>query len=159
MELPLLYDERGPEARLMRLMLDEVAALPPQPLGLRMPRDPRLQRLCELVLRDLSAGCRVARLGAAVGLSERSVIRLFPKETGLSFRRWQAQARLLKAYELFDARQSVTRVALELGYSSPAAFGKMFRRTLGKPPTAVFFIRICTIFIVRTVSPRWLTIW
>jgi AraC-like DNA-binding protein len=73
-----------------------------------------------------------------VGLSERSVIRLFRKETGMSFRRWHAQARLIKAYELFNDRRSVTAVAMELGYSSPAAFAKMFRRALGRPPTAFF---------------------
>ena len=137
-EIPLLYDERGTEARLMSLILDEIAAAAPQPLGLPMPGDPRLQRLCELVLENLSQPAILSRLGAAVGLSERSVIRLFPKETGMSFRRWHEQARLLKAYELFDERRSVTAVALEVGYSTPAAFTKMFRRTLGKPPTEFY---------------------
>lgn len=135
MQIPLRYDERGADARVMRLILDEIAALPPQPLGLRMPRDPRLARLCELVLRDLSAAGCIAQLGAKVGLSERSVVRLFPQETGMSFGRWHNQARLLRAFELFEGGQPVTRVALELGYSSPGAFAKMFRRTLGKAPT------------------------
>jgi AraC-like DNA-binding protein len=137
MELPALYDEKGMQGRVMNLILDEVAHLPAQPLGLRMPSDARLLRLCELVLRDLCRCDSIARLGAAVGLSERSVMRRFPKETGLSFRRWHNQARLLKAFELFDQRQSLTKVALEVGYSSPSAFAKMFRRTLGKPPTAM----------------------
>jgi len=137
MELRPDYDERGMDGRLMRLILDEIASLPAQPLGLRMPRDARLLRLCERFLGDLSTTDPIARLAAAVGLSERTVVRLFPKETGLSFARWQDQARLLKAFELFDAGQSVTRVALELGYSSPSAFAKMFRRIIGKPPSAI----------------------
>ena len=121
----------------MRLILDEIAALPAQPLSLRMPRDARLLRLCERVLGDLSASESIAELAASAGLSGRTVIRRFPRETGLSFARWQSQARLLKAFELFDAGQSVTRVALELGFSSPSAFAKMFRRALGKAPTAM----------------------
>lgn len=137
MEFPALYDLRGMPGRVMTLILDEVARLPAQPLGLRMPRDPRLLRLCELVLRDLSTAEPIARLGAAVGLSERSVMRLFPKHTGLSFRRWHNQARPLKAFELFDQGQSLTRVALDVGYSGPSAFAKMCRRTLGKAPTAL----------------------
>jgi len=137
MELPALYDQHGMAGRVMMLILDEVARLPAQPLGLRMPADARLLRLCEIVLRDLSAIDSIARLGAAVGLSERSVIRLFPKETGLSFRRWHNQARLLKAFELLDQGQSLTRVALDVGYSGPSAFAKMCRRTLGKAPTAL----------------------
>lgn len=135
MQIPLRYDERGADGRVMRLILDEVASLPPQPLGLRMPRDARLARLCGLAMRELAGAGRIAELGAKVGLSERSVIRLFPRETGMSFRRWHNQARLLRAFELFEGGQAVTRVALELGYSSPGAFAKMFRRTLGKAPT------------------------
>lgn len=135
--LPPLYDVRGMEGRLMTLILDEIALLPAQPLGLRMPSDPRLLRLCEKVLGEISKPDSIARLGASVGLSERSVMRLFLRQTGLSFRRWHNQARLLKAFELFDQGQSLTRVALDLGYSSPSAFSKMFRRTMGKPPTGM----------------------
>ncbi len=132
MDLPRLYDRAG--GRVMALLLQETARLPSRPLGLRMPADPRLARLCTLVLRDLSAQASIRKLGAAVGLSERSVIRLFPKETGLGFRAWLNQARLLKAFELFDAGRTVTSVALEVGYSTPGAFAKMFRRIMGKRP-------------------------
>lgn len=137
MKLPALYDERGMEGRVMDLILDEIARLPAQPLGLRMPSDARLLRLCEGLLEDLCTTRSIAALGAAVGLSERSVMRLFLKQTGLSFRRWHNQARLLRAFELFEKGQSHTQIALELGYSSPSAFAKMFRRTLGKSPSAL----------------------
>lgn len=137
MEIPPLYDVRGADGRVMQLIVDEVASLTPQPLGLRMPGDARLARLCEHLLADLSSSEPIATLGQGVGLSERSVIRLFPRETGLSFGRWQQQARLLKALALFDEGMGVTRVALELGYSSPGAFSKMFRRLLGASPRAL----------------------
>jgi AraC-like DNA-binding protein len=133
-ELPRLYDERGMGGRIMKLIVDEISRLPPQPLGLRMPRDPRLLRLCAPLLRDLSGGGSIAQLGASVGLSGRSVMRLFAKETGFSFRRWRQQARLLKAFELFEQGRSVTRVSLEVGYASPSAFAKMCRRALGRSP-------------------------
>jgi AraC-like DNA-binding protein len=137
MNIPRMYDERGMDGRIMQLILDEVALLRPQPLGLRMPSDARLMRLCERVLSNLSDSASITQLGVDVGLSERSIIRLFPKETGMSFGRWQKQARLLKAFELFDQGRSVTYVALELGYSSPSAFSKMFRRWMGTAPTAM----------------------
>ena len=133
MDLPRLYDRGG--SRIMGLLIDEVARLPARPLGLPMPRDARLKRLCRLMLVQLAIRPPIGRLGVQVGLSERSVIRLFPKQTGLSFRQWHNQARLLKAFELFDAGNTVGRVALEVGYSSSGAFSKMFRRLMGRRPT------------------------
>jgi AraC-like DNA-binding protein len=137
MDVKALYDERGRDGRVMQLIVDEVARLVPQPLGLRMPGDPRLARLCERMLEDLAAGTPIAERAREAGLSERSVIRLFPRETGLSLGRWQQQARLLRAFALFDEGASVTRVALELGYATPSAFTKMFRRLLGVSPRAL----------------------
>lgn len=137
MEIPPLYDERGRDGRVMRLIVDEIAGLRPEPLGLRMPTDARLARLCEILLARLSEIVSIAELGRQVGLSERSVIRLFPRETGLTFGRWQQQARLQKAFALFGEGQSVTQVALELGYAGPSAFTKMFRRTIGDTPTSL----------------------
>jgi AraC-like DNA-binding protein/quercetin dioxygenase-like cupin family protein len=137
MSIPRMYDERGMDGRIMQLILDEVVLLRPQPLGLRMPSDTRLLRLCDRVLSNLSDCTSIVQLGEEVGLSERSIIRLFPKETGMSFGRWQKQARLMKAFELFDQGRSVTYVALELGYSSPSAFSKMFRRWMGTAPAAM----------------------
>src|SRR4051812_15698531 len=102
MELPVLYDEQGTHGRVMQLLLDEIAALPAKPLGVPMPRDPRLTRVCELALRDLSGRTSVRGLCKAVGLSERNLARLFARETGLRFGQWLTQARLLKAFELFD---------------------------------------------------------
>ena len=134
MDIAPLYDERGPDGRVMRLIVDEIAATRPEPMSLRMPADPRLRKLCDRALGDLSASSSIAALGGEVGLSERSVIRLFPAETGLSFGRWLQQARLLRAFALFDEGLGVTQVALELGYSSPAAFTKMFRRLIGVAP-------------------------
>jgi AraC-like DNA-binding protein len=136
-DMPALYDVRGSEGRLVRLILDEIAALPELPLRLPLPSDARLLRVCSAALADLSKRQPIARLGAAAGLSERSVIRRFPKETGLSFGQWRKQARLLKALELIEDTRNVMRTALEVGYSSPAAFTKMFRRAMGRTPSAL----------------------
>ena len=137
MDIAPLYDERGPDGRVMRLIVDEITATRPQPMSLRMPADPRLRKLCDRVLADLAATTPIGELGGEVGLSERSVIRLFPLETGLSFGRWLQQARLMRAFALFDEGLGVTQVAMELGYSSGAAFTKMFRRLMGGAPRAI----------------------
>jgi len=134
--IPPRYDTKGPDGRLMRLIVDEVGRLRQRPLSLRLPGDKRLARLCDHLLARVDGNETIASLGRRVGLSERSVIRLFPLETGLSLHRWRQQARLMRAFALMEEGHSVTRIALELGYGGPAAFGKMFRKLAGQSPRA-----------------------
>ena len=96
------YDTAGAEGRLMRVITDEVALLRRRPLSLRLPADKRLARLCEHVLAHVDGNESIASLGHRVGLSERSVIRLFPLQTGLTLLRWRQQARLMRAFALMD---------------------------------------------------------
>jgi AraC-like DNA-binding protein len=53
----------------------------------------------------------------------------------MSFGAWRQQALLVTALPLLAEGRSVTAVALDLGYESPAAFSTMFRRLTGKPPS------------------------
>ena len=69
-----------------------------------------------------------------VGASKRTLTRLFPAQTGMSFGLWCQQRRLLRALEFLDSGYNVTAVALELGYESTSAFIAMFRRCLGETP-------------------------
>jgi AraC-like DNA-binding protein len=71
---------------------------------------------------------------AACGASARTLARLFRRETGLSFRVWRQQVRLIAALERLSAGESVGRVSAALGYRSASAFTAMFRRALGRPP-------------------------
>lgn len=69
-----------------------------------------------------------------VGASKRTLTRLFPAQTGMSFRSWRQQRRLLRALELLASGHNVTVVAQELGYENTSAFISMFRRCLGETP-------------------------
>ena len=80
----------------------------------------------------------ISRLGARVGLSERSIIRLFPLETGLTLHRWRQQARLMRAFALAEQKKAISTIAIELGYNSPSALAKMFRKVFGKSPREMF---------------------
>jgi AraC-like DNA-binding protein len=54
----------------------------------------------------------------------------------MAFGAWRQQACLLAALSRLAAGNSVTAVALDLGYDSPNAFSTMFRKALGAPPSA-----------------------
>jgi AraC-like DNA-binding protein len=137
-ELPMRYDEAGPDGRLMTLILDEIAALSPIALDLPLPRDPRLGRICRALRADPGDTRTLADWAREAGASSRTLARLFLKETGLPFAGWRQQARLLAAMAMLAAGQPITRIALDLGYDSPSAFTAMFRRALGAPPSHYF---------------------
>lgn len=135
---PLLYDEAGPDGRVMALILDELRMLPVLPLNLPMPQDPRLVKVCRAILDDPASALTLGGWSRRAGASSRTLARLFLRETGMTFGRWRQQARLLEALSRLAQGQSVTTIALDLGYDSPSAFTFMFRRALGRTPSAYF---------------------
>lgn len=122
------------DMRLLDVLLDQIAAQPRSPLSLPLPRDRRLRRVTESLLRDPGDGRDLDAWAQRAGASKRTLNRLFRRETGLSFRDWRAQCRLLHALEMISRGASVTRIADALGYQNTSAFIGMFRRALGTTP-------------------------
>jgi AraC-like DNA-binding protein len=60
---------------------------------------------------------------------------LFRQQTDLSFSQWRQRACVVLALARLASGTAVTRIALDFGYDSPAAFSTMFRRVLGQPPS------------------------
>jgi AraC-like DNA-binding protein len=134
MAIGLDYRPEGPEARVMAVILDELRALKPEPLHLPHPRDPRLRKIAEALLANPADGRALADWARAAGASERTLARLFVKETGMTFGSWRERLRLTSAIARLADGAPVTAVAYDLGYQSPSAFIVMFRRTLGDTP-------------------------
>ncbi|MFP6651301.1 MAG: AraC family transcriptional regulator [Dehalococcoidia bacterium] len=80
---------------------------------------------------DPANGRTLEAWASIVGASGRTSARLFSAETKMTFRSWQCQARLLAGIVKLAEGQSVTSVALDVGYESPSAFIAMFKRALG----------------------------
>lgn len=136
-QLPAL--EVSPRATLLsELMLDELARAPALPIRIPLPRDKRLQSLCERLLDAPGATQTLADWARQVGASERTLARLFERELGMSFGQWRQQARLAHAAPLIARGMPLARVAEELGYTSQSAFSHMFRKTFGCSPSAFF---------------------
>jgi AraC-like DNA-binding protein len=71
-----------------------------------------------------------------LGFSPRHFARVFKAETGVPFSSWHALVQVRHALVQLAAGQSVTRVAMDLGYSSTSAFIEMFKRHTGRTPGA-----------------------
>lgn len=134
MEVGLDYAPGSAGARVMAVILDELRALKPEPLHLPHPRDARLKRIAEALLADPADGRALADWAKAAGASERTLARLFVKETGMTFGAWRERLRLTTAVARLAEGEAVTAVAYDLGYQSPSAFIAMFRRSLGDTP-------------------------
>ena len=133
-ELPVQYDEDGPAGHVVALILSELRGLQSLPLQLPMPRDPRLNQLCNALL-DAPGDQRPLEAWAeTINVSARTLARRFQFETGLSFGAWRQQARVLEAMGRLGSGAPVTQVALDLGYDSVSAFSAMFRRASGASP-------------------------
>ena len=136
--LPQQYALGGREEHIMALILDEIRAVSVAPLYLPEPRDPRLLQISTAIRANPADDRTLDAWGRWVGASSRTLARLFLAETGLSFRQWQQQARLLESLVRLADGQAVTTVAAEVGYESTSAFIAMFRRVLGTTPKKYF---------------------
>ncbi len=84
--------------------------------------------------RTASPGAPPLALGAATGVGERTLSRLFRREFGTTFPQWRTQSRLHHALRLLAEDTPVTTVAHRRGWSSAGAFIDVFRRSFGHTP-------------------------
>ncbi len=129
-------DER--ERCIAALVLDELRRAAPVRLGIDLPSDPRLRRLCEALLDHPTRWTTLEEGSAHIGASARTVARLFRSELGTSFGQWRQQVLLAHALAMAAGRRPMASIAAELGYASPSAFSAMVRRTVGQPPSRFF---------------------
>ncbi|MCH7338569.1 AraC family transcriptional regulator [Acinetobacter higginsii] len=133
-DLPAEYQLGGRDDYLMRLIIEEIALMPELPLNAPLPQEPRLAALCLQLLKTPSLEDDLDQIAVQVGMSRRNFTRIFRQQTGMSFSNWRQQACLLNALTRMELGQSITSVAMELGYSSSSAFTAAFKRSLGVAP-------------------------
>ncbi len=134
------------------LLLSELRISPQIGLSLSDPEDRRLRLITESLKSNPEDNRSLACWAKMANASERTLARLFLRETGLTFAQWRQQARLLSAIAMLAQGIPVTTIAIDLGYSTPSAFGYMFRRALGSAPSEYFDDRRDRNVGERTVS-------
>ena len=138
MDVPVDYDPESRAGAVMTLIQHEIRRLPVLPLSLPHPVHETVAARCREFLRAPGIHETIDDWIATLGMSRRTFTRLFRRETGLSFVDWRQQACLISAVPRLAAGETVTAVALDLGYDNPAAFAAMFRRVLGASPSRYF---------------------
>lgn len=122
------------EQALAWLVRDELLRARPVPLGLALPGERRLRRLCEQMLAQPGRHADLEGWAAEVAASPRTLARLFREHLGTTFGQWRQQLLLAQALTLAARGRPVHLIAAELGYRSPSAFGAMVKRAVGVSP-------------------------
>ena len=133
-DMPVDYDKQGRDGTLITLLLHELASAHSLPLHIPLPQDPRLLPLCQAFVEQPDIRQSPQTWADRLHLSLRSFGRLFQDQTALSFSQWRQRVCVVLAR--LSQGESVTRIALDFGYQSPAAFSTMFRRVLGRSPSS-----------------------
>lgn len=106
------------------------------PLSLPFPENDRLKKIITYMSEHTAEQISYKKLAAKFGFSERSLNRLFQKETGMSFIKYFTIMKMLRAIELLlTGKYTITEVAFEVGYNSAPTFSNTFYKLLGQRPS------------------------
>jgi AraC-like DNA-binding protein len=124
---------RGHAARaeLLEMLLIRAAV---SPFSLIMPSDARARRAAEIIRHNLVTSPTLESISGSVGVSARTLQRLFLHETGMHLAEWRQAARMMAATETLLDGVSVAEASLAAGYASPSAFICAFQQRTGRTP-------------------------
>ncbi|MEN8411949.1 helix-turn-helix transcriptional regulator (plasmid) [Acinetobacter soli] len=120
------------------VLVEELSVMPIEELYLPTSDEPHINLLTKLISDHPDDRRTLSEWASTLAVSERTLMRIFRKETGLSFRQWRQQLHLIIAIRQLSEGNSVQRVANNLGYDSVNAFITMFKKLVGMPPTKYF---------------------
>lgn len=126
------------ERTICALILDEMRRARSLQLGLPLPREGRLRRLCEAMLDQPLRHADIEGWARHAATSARTLSRWFREELGTSYGQWRQQLLLAQALSMAARKQPMQLIAAELGYASPSAFSAMVTRAVGMPPSRFF---------------------
>jgi len=119
----------------VRLMLHELTETMDAPTFLPWPSSAMGKRVAALAFDDHQNRLSFSMLASRAATSVRSASRMFPAETGLTFKAWRQRARIVFAIDRLGRGQTIAKVSSEAGFASMAAFAFSFRQVTAMTPT------------------------
>jgi AraC family transcriptional regulator len=97
-----------------------------------------VQRARKLLLNSITEKVTLQSLAGSLGVSEFHLCRVFHDVTGMTLHGFRTEVRLRRGLEMLgDSNADLTRVALDLGFSSHSHFTDTVRRHFGSTPAAI----------------------
>lgn len=131
---PLNWEFDGRGHHVVALVLDEITRSTVLPFNLPLPKDARLRRVVDALRAQPANSKSLSDWADIANASERTLARLFRKETGLSFRQWRQNLRLTAAMNALSLGENLANAAVIAGFDSQPAFGAAFRNFFGITP-------------------------
>jgi AraC-like DNA-binding protein len=122
------------QTHLLKVFWDEMNKAPEEKLELKMPQDRRLKKIAEEWTQRYSMPPMLKDLAEHTGAVEKTISRIFKKETGLPYQEWRQQWRLQRSIELLVEGNSIGEVSHILDFSSDSAFIEFFKKHTGSTP-------------------------
>lgn len=121
--------------RALALTCSELARQPSD-VWTPMGRSEGMKRAIAYTQAHLQEDIALADAAAAAHLSERTLVRRYAEEVGMTWRQSLRRLRMIRAVELLsNEEEAIVQVALQVGYASLSAFNKAFREFSGHTPT------------------------
>ncbi len=133
--LQRLLARRDEANLLLPVLYQAMARDEAEDLILPLPANPRLKPLVDRLLHTPGDDHSLAGAAARLNLSERTFVRLFAQETGMSFGAWRTRLRVIRAAELMESGRTATEAAYHLGFYDSSALTRAFRTETGMTPT------------------------
>lgn len=132
---PINYPTQSAEARLARVVLDELCAMSSTNFSLPLPDNEQIKKIHSYLIEQENIALTVANVAEHFAMSDKTLTRLFQKELGMTFSAWHTQLKLITAISLLSEAYSTTYIAQHLGYSNDSAFITMFKRHTQQTPS------------------------
>lgn len=134
----LTHLERGeletPQRLRAEAVVFDVLAAAEQQFALQTPHADRVDPIVAALLEDPTDGRSLGEWAQLLGISERTITRMFRAHTGLSFLQWRQVLRVHHSLSLIADGHAVNEVSLKLGYAQPSTFIASFKRVMGITP-------------------------
>lgn len=102
-----------------------------------MPRNKALLELATQILTEPATPVHLSDWSDRLQISEKTLTRIFIRETGLNFRTWYNILKMKTALNELESGKNVTEVAFNCGYNSISAFIASFKKYYGETPSQI----------------------
>jgi AraC-like DNA-binding protein len=132
------YPRKGPDSRLVEVLLERLSAVRQEPVYLPQLIDRHARAFGALMFANPAERRPLPALAKELGVGLRTLERAFNADAGMSVGAWVQQLRLVLALEMLAGGTRVGDAAFRVGYDNPSSFIAVFRRAFGRTPTAYF---------------------